>query len=306
MLIAAGIVPPGAKIGMIDTENGRGSMYADSPGIMRAMPQGYDIIELAPPFHPRRYIAAIDAFEEAGYAACIIDSGSHSWEGEGGCSDIAEKNKGRWNQAKLWNKRLVATLLYSKMHIIVCLRAREKSKIVILPGGKEETISLGIQPICEKGFPFEMLLSFFVEEKTHLASVIKCPEPLAALFPEPRLLTKADGERIREWNDAGSKPDELDRILKQARAIARGGLADYQKFFGKLTAAQKKALSANPQHAENKELAMKVDEERTIPIIVNDWPEPNDYAFGQLIDFEGIVFTQKDDMSGWRKVEQNA
>jgi AAA domain len=259
LLLAAGLAGPGGKVGFLDTENGRGCMYADSPGIMAALPQGYDTIELSAPFHPLRYIEAIDEFERAGHNVLVIDSGSHAWEGSGGCTDIAEKDKGRWNGAKLANKRLVSRLLNSPMHIVVCLRAREKSKIIPAANGKkEEVISLGILPVSEKNFPYEMLLSFFVEEKTHLATQVKCPEPLLSLFPAPKLLTKEDGERIREWNDGAPQMNPMEKVFRRARDAAEGGLKAYMDLFGSLTPAQKKALVSGP-HAANKALAEQAD-----------------------------------------------
>lgn len=216
LLFAAGLAGPNGKVGLIDTENGRGCTYSDSPGIMAALPQGYDVIEMGPPFSPRRYIEAINAFESAGYKVVVIDSGSHEWEGDGSASEMAEEDKKRWNRAKAEHKKFVQRLLTSNMHIIVCLRAREKSKIVPKTStSKEEVISLGIQPIAEKSFVFEMLLSFMIEEKTHLASALKCPEPLAHLFPAPRLLTKLDGDRLREWNETGKSPDEMERVRQR-------------------------------------------------------------------------------------------
>lgn len=261
LLLAAGMAGPSGKIGFIDTENGRGCMYADSPGIMAALPQGYDVIELAAPFHPARYIEAIDAFERDNYNVVVIDSGSHAWEGEGGCTDIAERDKGRWNNAKRENKRLVMRLLYANMHIIVCLRAREKSKIIPKDQSasrKEEVISLGIQPICEKNFPYEMLLSFMVEEKSHLASVLKCPEGLIGLFQQPKMLTRTDGEKIIEWNNKAPEADPSDRLKKRARVAAEDGKDAYASFYKALPNAEKKILF-DSTHEENKYIAEQAD-----------------------------------------------
>jgi hypothetical protein len=259
LLLGAGLAGPNGKLGFIDTENGRGSLYADDPGIRAALPQGYDIIDLPAPFTPARYIDAINTFEQAGYAVCVIDSGSHEWEGEGGCSDMAEADKGRWNRAKRENKRFVMRLLYANMHIIVCLRAREKSKIIpkhLSQTGKEEVISLGILPVCEKSFMFEMLLSLHVDEVTHHAKQIKCPEALIPIFKEPHMLTKADGERILQWNNTAPPSVESDRLQKRARVAAEDGLAAYEAFFKGLTPAQRKMIAA---HEENKAIAAVAD-----------------------------------------------
>lgn len=260
MLLAAGLAGPNGKVGMIDTENGRGVMYADSPGIVAALPQGYDILELTPPFSPQRYIEAIDAFERAGYGVVVIDSGSHEWEGSGGCTDMAEADRGRWNKAKLANKRYVNRLLNSNMHIVVCLRAREKSKIIDKKDsldGREHIIPLGVQPIAEKNFVFEMMASWMVEEGTHLAVPLKLPEQFQPMFAQPRMLTKADGERIRLWNEGAAEIDPYDKLRRQARSAAEEGMDSYRAFFETLTKDQARALAGS--HEENKRIAVAVD-----------------------------------------------
>lgn len=262
LLLARGLAGPSGKVGFVDTENGRGTTYSDDPGILKALPNGYDIVDLPAPWTPRRYIAAIDAIESAGCNVCVIDSGSHEWEGEGGCSDIAEKDKGRWNNAKREHKRFMARLLYSNMHIVVCLRAREKSKIIPKNKsgtGKEEVESLGVQPICEKNFMFEMLLSLMIEsDRDHLAVPIKVPGALRQVFEKPHMLTVADGEAIARWNGTGAAYEETERLEKRARAAAEIGTEEYAAFWKSITPAQRKALES--QHAAFKTIAAAADQ----------------------------------------------
>jgi len=261
LLMAGGLAGPNGKVGFIDTENGRGCMYADSPGIMAAIPQGYDVIELTAPFSPAHYIEAIDEFERAGYRVLVIDSGSHEWEGIGGCTDMAEADKGRWNRAKRENKRFVMRLLNSNMHIIVCLRAREKSKIIDKkdsPDGKEKVIPLGILPVSEKNFPYEMIVSFLVEEKTHFAQPVKLPEQFQSMFATPKMLTKEDGEKIRKWNEAAPEADPAEKLKRQSRAAAAEGMEAYKAFFALLPKPQQKFL-IETIHEENKTAAEEAD-----------------------------------------------
>lgn len=265
LLVAAGLAGDKGRVGFIDSENGRGSMYADSPGIIAALPNGYDVIEISPPFAPQTYIDAIDLFEKAGCTVCVIDSGSHEWEGEGGISSIAENNGGRWNKAKLAHRKFVNRLLWSKMHLVVCLRAREKVKIISKTQsgtGKEEIVSLGILPVCEKNLPYEFMLSLMIEEKTHLASPLKCPEAFEVLFNKPKMIGKADGDRIREWNDLGVSLDPYDRLRKRARATADEGMEAYKAFFSVLAPVDKKALEST--HSDNKSAAERADQERKL------------------------------------------
>lgn len=259
--LAAGIAGKTGKVGMIDTENGRGEMYADSPGIVDDYPDGFWYCRLDPPFTPRAYIDALKAAEAAGITVPIIDSTSHEWEGIGGCCEIAEEKKLRdmpnWSLAKMEHKRFVNYLLSAPLNIIFCLRAREKVNIVKV-GGKTEIVPIGIQPIAEKNFVFEMLVSLRVEEETHHAIPVKVPEPLVGLFPKEALITKQMGERIREWNETGAALTEDEQLAKRAKAEAQNGVQAYREFFTALTKKQKTWLSKHG-HEENKFDAEQVD-----------------------------------------------
>ena len=261
LLMAAGMAGPNGRVGLIDTENGRGSMYADSPGIMAALPNGFEIVQMDAPYDPDRYIEALSAAEKAGITVCVIDSATHEWEGIGGCCEIAEKFKLRgmsnWAKAKMAHKRFMNHALSSKMDIIFCLRARDKVKIVKV-GGKEEIIPIGIQPIAEKNFIFEQLVSLQLDEATKHATAIKVPEALVPVFPADKLITKEQGQRIREWNEGGRQADPAEQIRKRARASAENGVAAYHEFWGALTAAQRKAIG-EAAHSENKAVAEEAD-----------------------------------------------
>jgi hypothetical protein len=266
LLLAAGMVAPGGKVALLDTENRRGEMYADEPGITKHFPDGYEYAEMKPPYSPQRYIEAIDDAEKAGITCLVIDSGSHEWEGYGGCSDIAEqfKIKGgpNWMKGKLEHKKFMNRLLSSSMDIITCLRAREKVKVVKGENGKEQFVQQGIMPICEKNFVFEMTLSVMIEEASHLPIVRKVPAPLAHLFPENlKLITKDIGTHVRQWAESGSRVAKgelsLDDLKTQAVFSASEGMSVYQSFWGTLTTSQKNALK--PFHEENKRLAQQAD-----------------------------------------------
>jgi AAA domain-containing protein len=260
LLLAAGLAGPDGKVGMLDTENGRGEMYADSPGIMAALPNGFSYLALDPPFTPARYTEHLKALEAAGMRVAVVDSGTHEWEGTGGCSEMAENNKlggmDNWSLAKREHKKFLNFLLSTKMHVIICLRARDKVKIV-----NKQVIPLGILPITEKNFVFEMLLSLALDETTHHATAIKIPEGLQGIFDKPRMLTKADGELIAKWNDGGSKKHEAEEALRRLQIRATeamdNGLVAYEKFFKELTKQER--LMLEPFHQGYKQQAEEAD-----------------------------------------------
>src|SRR5512132_2689015 len=83
LLMARGFAGPTGRVGMIETEGGRGEVYAD------ILPGGYDGLPIRDSFAPREYGEAITAAEKAGLSALIIDRASHEWEGVGGVLHMA-------------------------------------------------------------------------------------------------------------------------------------------------------------------------------------------------------------------------
>lgn len=260
LLIAAGLCRPGGRVVMADTENGRGEMYADSPGIIKALPDGYGYRKMIAPYTPASYIAVIDAAEKECYPGDVLlfDSASHEWEGSGGCCDIAEQfklgNMLNWSKAKIEHKKFLNRALFSTLHIVFCLRAREKVKIA---GGT--VTQLGLQPIAEKAFPFEMMVSLRFEETTHLPTILKAPEALRAVFDSKRLVRKEDGEAIRKWNEIGATVTVEEQLHNRARMAAGTGMVSYQQFFESITAKDRATLKA--AHEGNKRLAEDFDAE---------------------------------------------
>jgi hypothetical protein len=198
------------KLGLLDTENGRGSLYADK----LPKEERFLIADLSSPFSPQRYIDAVQDFTQCGVEVLIIDSFSPCWDGEGGCCEIAEHSKlgglPNWALAKGQHKRLVNALLYSKMHIILCLRARERAKpeeIVDDATGKKKTIFVanGIEPICERNLPYEMTASLILEKLGRRQKPRKCPEDLMPhLGRGSGYITSDDGFAVRQWVEGGA------------------------------------------------------------------------------------------------------
>lgn len=248
LLLAAGLAGEGGRVGFLDTENGRGSMYADSPGIKAALPNGYGIAEMRAPFEPQKFLDAVAAFEKAECNVLVIDSMTHEWEGVGGCTDIAENNKLRgmpnWAKAKMAHKAMMNNLLASKMHIIFCLRAREKVKIAKIEG-KEQVIQLGMQAVQEKNFVYEMTLSLMMDEMTKLPTITKCPEPLLPLFSgKQSLITKEMGVKLGEWAKSGTQLPKIstDDLKQQAMEFAAQGTLSFNEYWFTITSDQRAQL----------------------------------------------------------------
>ena len=279
LLIAAGLVRPGERVGMVDTENRRGSMYADNPLVRKAFgvegtsKEPFDVIDLHPPFHPKRFVSAYHSFQKAGIALVITDTVTHAWDGPGGALEIKDKEQD-WINAKKWTKAMSSEIRNSPMHHIMCMRAQEKTQIIGKPGtDKVEYVPIGEQPITEKNIPFDASVMIRVQGEangqpaTHLAEIRKYPTGMEHIFAgwKPQLITPDLGKRIRQWNEAAGAQDEgvmHDRLVHQAKSVAETGFESYKRWYEGLTPSQKRALVDDGTHADCKGIAVRADQER--------------------------------------------
>jgi hypothetical protein len=205
LLIASGL---GGRIGMIDTEHGSGDLYAD------LLPEGYDVLRLAPPYTPARYIEAIRALEQAGVNTIIVDSLTHAWSGEGGSLDrhgkIADRSGNSWQawrQVTPEHNALVEALLQSRCHIIATMRAKteyvqEKDERT----GKQTVRKIGLAPIMRDGIDYEFTI-FMELDAQHQAYVGK---DRTRLFDG--MIVKPDaevGRQLKAWLEAGTEDEVL-------------------------------------------------------------------------------------------------
>lgn len=210
LLLARGLVGPNGKIGMVDSESGRGSLYAD------VIEGGYDVLNLDAPFTPARYMAAQDALVAAGMGVIIYDSGSHEWDGIGSVLDMAadaEERSGKaglhnWKTPKFEHAKFVQKLLQSPIPVIVCLRAKYKSRQKKDERGKTIIIKDEVtSPIQAEDFIFEMTAHAEILPD-HSINLTKCSHPdLRKCFPEKGPITIEHGKLIAQWcANAGSSP----------------------------------------------------------------------------------------------------
>lgn len=260
LLFSRGLVGENGRIGFLDTETGRGRLYADVTA--------YDYAELTPPFTPSRFIQAITEFEDHGVDVLIIDSASHEWEGVGGCHDMAEAtNKQgllKWAVAKAQHKKLVSKLLTSRMHIVTCLRAREKFTQSKDPNtGRDVILNAGFHEIQERNYIYEQTVSVLLLGGGKKI-VTKCPDPLVPAFgpvgtESDGWLNQDTGAFVADWIKGGDPINSALATLRQhALEAAQLGTATYRKFFSGLSKADQKRLTLT-DHENLKSVAAEAD-----------------------------------------------
>jgi len=240
LLMAAGMAGEGGKVGLLDSEAGRGEMYADDPDIIAAMPGNkYYYDEITPPFTPEKYGRAIKEAAQSGITVLVIDSTSHEYEGMGGLEEMAANEKTGWMKPKMRHRReFMNVVTQSSMDLIFCLREREKVKVVKdAETGKDKHINIGMQPIQEKNFMYEMTLSMrFDCERPGKPIITKCPKPLLPLFlGDQAIITKDAGAKVKLWAQKGEQIDlRLRELMAESREAAMFGTERLNAFLTKL------------------------------------------------------------------------
>lgn len=249
--IARGIVANAGEIGFLDTENKRGSLYAhelDAPFL---------IGDLYPPFSPQRYAEAIKEFQQAGVKVLVIDSISHEWEGEGGCIDIAENTSSKianWKKAKAEHKKFMNALLQADMHIIACVRAREQVDF----SNPSSPKSLGVQPISEKNFMFEMTASVMMGNEGRQVNHIKVPKDLKPVFvaEQDGYMGFDVGHGIAKWIGSGVQVlPELISWQNRLQASASEGMEGLAKVWRQVPKQLQAQLAAHKEQCKSSAMA---------------------------------------------------
>lgn len=211
MLLARGLAGPDGKIVVADSESGRASLYAD------VLPGGFETFDLCSPFSPARYVEAIDTIEASGATVGIVDSGSHEWEGMGGVLDMAgeiEQKSGKaglhcWKTPKFEHAKFVQRLLRAKIPLIICLRAKYKSRQTKNEAGKTVIVKdEATSPIQAEDFIFEATCHAEILQN-HSIILTKCSHPsLRDCFPKDKTepIDTRHGAAIAAWCQAAALP----------------------------------------------------------------------------------------------------
>ena len=192
----------GGKIGLIDTEAGRGELYGNN--------FEYDIIRLEAPYSPQRYIQAIKEFEKAGYDILIVDSLSHAWSGEGGVLSIVENAGGSfqagWKKGTPQQNSLIDAITTSKMHIIATMRVKTEYVVEQNEKGKSAPKKVGLAPVQRDQIEYEFTMFMSINQE-HMAHVMKDNTGMYDQeFVKP---SKELGEKLMEWLNSGAEQIEV-------------------------------------------------------------------------------------------------
>jgi hypothetical protein len=269
LLIAKGFCGDMAKVGMIETESGRGEAYADD-----AVVGGYAVLPLREEFSPKTYGAAISVAEKAQLQCLIVDSGSHEWEGVGGVLDMAARNQADgkkgplvWQRPKIDHQReFMLRLTQTPIPlVIVCMRAKYPMEETIVNGKKEWARSKELQPKQSEDILYEMFIHGWIDQQHRFHGTKYTLDMLRQVFIDGETITVETGARLAVWAAGGKKVDGNP-------SAAADGKADSQGDF--ITPDQAAALEVRCQEngvsTDRLKLAAKV--ERFAQIRAADYP----------------------------------
>jgi hypothetical protein len=199
ILLAKGM---GGKLAVIDTEHGSASLYCDL--------MDFDAMELAAPYTPERYIAAIQAAEKAGYDTLLIDSITHEWNGTGGMLQANEKLalskfKGNtwsaWSESDPRHRAFVDAILQTKMHVIVTMRSKTETSSEKDSNGKTKILQLGMKAEQRDGIIYEFTTVLDLVHGGHFATATK--DRTGIFGGDPQVITADTGKAVMDWLATG-------------------------------------------------------------------------------------------------------
>jgi hypothetical protein len=204
LLLARGFVGPNGKIGMIETEGGRGEANVGRE------PVGQFLVRpIRGSFSPEEYGKAITEAEGAGLDALIIDSASHEWEGAGGVLSMAADNQAKgtkgvlvWQQPKISHQRnFMLRLMQTPIPlVIVCMRA----KYPMEKKGSDWVRSTVLEPKQADDILFEMFVHGWIDAE-HRLHVTKYTLPdLASVIVDNQPISIETGRRLADWAKGGT------------------------------------------------------------------------------------------------------
>lgn len=272
LLLARGFVGPNGRIGMIETESGRGEAYSDK----KDYPEigGYDVLPLHNDFSPAVYGSAMDKAESEKLDALIIDSASHEWEGMGGVLMMAAANEASgsrgqliWQKPKLDHQRhFMLRFMQSPIPLVIlCMRAKYPMRQVINGNKKEWVRSEILEPKQSDDILFEMFVHGWIDE-AHKFHRTKCTaKALEPVFLDNEPIGPETGEKLAAWARGDTVDADYALLLETAEGHAERGMGVLAKYWRELEPRDYATLKSQAQRLRT--IAKKADAAQVDPIL---------------------------------------
>lgn len=208
------------RVAVVDTENGRAALYADR--------FAFDMLVLHPPFCPSSLANALQAAQDSGYHAVVIDGISAAWSGPGGVLEQvdAARSQGRrapWHEAGMAHEALLQAINTAPCHVVATVRARALWQTVEQAAQSGVTVRRkvkdGLRPDQRSDISYSFDLFWQLDRHTHSAWPVK---DSSGLFEGQRLqLDVETGTALALWaRGEAQQSSGLERALQAIRSCS--------------------------------------------------------------------------------------
>lgn len=273
LLLARGFVGPSGRIGMVETEGGRGEAYCDP----REYPElagpdsatNYSVARIRDNFAPAEFGAALKSAEAADIDALIVDSASLEWSGPGGVLAMAAAAQAGgakgvlvWQQPKIQHQRefMLRFMQTPIPLVILCMRA--KYPMEQDPKSKEWKRSSVLEPVQSEDILFEMFVHGWIDQEHKFHLTKSTSRTLTPVFAEGKPITLETGRQLAAWakgapatmlaqatpsqreptTSASQQRAAVEQIKKELAEAAEGGMSPLTAAWERLTEKQRDYL----------------------------------------------------------------
>lgn len=225
----------GKRVAFVDTEHGSASLYSDR--------FDFDVVNLAPPFHPDRFVEAIVSAEATGeHGVVVVDSLSHAWSGEGGLLSLVDSiartkyhgdSHRAWKDAGEIQQRLTDSILRSGLHVIAAMRTKKDYvRETVTENGRERTKirPAGMKTIQRDEFDYE----FTIVGRFDVPVVLSIVKSRCSTLPPETVIDRPGdefSETLREWLAQGDPTDPTAEQKKRLdKAMKAGSKVNVERF----------------------------------------------------------------------------
>ena len=201
--LARGLTDNG-RIAFIDTENESASLYAGE--------FDFDVTNVEAPYNIDKLVKPAKYVLKNDYDVLIIDSASHFWNGVLEYKTKLDKRGGNsftnWSEANTHYDLMLRAILFSKIHVIVCMRSKIEYVLQENEKGKFTPRKIGMAPVMRDGVEYEFTTVFDLD----IAHQAQASKDRTQMFSDHIFqLTEQTGIQFREWlseSDTAEKKEQ--------------------------------------------------------------------------------------------------
>lgn len=209
LLLAYGLCNDWNKILVIDTENGSADLYSNLGA--------YNVISIAQPFIPEKYIEALELAKSNDITVVIIDSISHCWDYLLELhSNMAGNSFTNWGKITPRQNAFINAILQANVHVIATMRVKQ-DYVLNQKDGKYVPEKIGLKAVQRDGVDYEFTLVFDIDIK-HNATASKDRTNLFVGRPEFKINSDT-GKEILAWCNNGTDHIEINKLIDECTNI---------------------------------------------------------------------------------------